>query len=147
MNLLKCVCYKCSRLLVTPTPELLTRYNNRSRFEVIKKMCSKVKCCGTHNKNGCGAPQPTKYSKDLINFIKAEWKGQAEKKNGPPCPIPDKLIKLKASEFQIISSSAILDICIEQTETAYKKSNTKSRSDTVSIELLVGLLNPSFLVV
>ena len=51
---------------------------------------------------------------------------------------------MKASEFQIISSSAILEMCIEQTEALYKKSKTKSLSATVSIELLVGFLNPNF---
>ena len=54
---------------------------------------------------------------------------------------------MKPSELQIISSSAILDICIEQTETLYKKSKTKSLSATVSIELFVGLSNPNFLAV
>ena len=57
------------------------------------------------------------------------------------------LIKLNWSEFQIINSSEILEICIEHIETLYKKSKTKSLSDTVSIELLVGLLNFSFFVV
>jgi len=61
--------------------------------------------------------------------------------------LSDNVIKLKPSEFQIINSSAILEICREQTETAYKKSSTKSLSATVSIELLVGFLNPSFFVV
>ena len=65
----------------------------------------------------------------------------------PVTILSDKLIILKPSEFQIISSSAILEICIEHTETANKKSNTKSRSETVSIELLVGFLNLSFFVV
>ena len=51
---------------------------------------------------------------------------------------------MNPSEFQIISSSAILEICIEQTEALYKKSRTKSLSATVSIELFVGLLKPSF---
>ena len=55
-----------------------------------------------------------------------------------------RLINLKASEFHIINSSANLEICIEQTETEYKKSNTKSLSETVSIELFVGFLNFSF---
>ena len=57
------------------------------------------------------------------------------------------LIKLNWSEFQIINSSEILEICIEHIETLYKKSKTKSLSATVSIELLVGLLNFNFLVV
>src|SRR6056300_2008192 len=65
----------------------------------------------------------------------------------PVTTLSESLIKLKPSEFQIINSSATLEICMEHTETLYRKSNTKSRSDTVSIELLVGVLNPSFLVV
>jgi hypothetical protein len=55
-----------------------------------------------------------------------------------------RLIKLNPSELQIINSSAILDICIEQTETLYKKSKTKSLSETVSIEFLVGLFKTKF---
>merc|ERR1711965_648911 len=62
----------------------------------------------------------------------------------PVTILSERLIKLKPSELQIISSSAILEICIEQTEILYKKSKTKSLSETVSIELFVGFLNPSF---
>ena len=58
-----------------------------------------------------------------------------------------RVIKLNASEFQIIRSSAILEICSEHAKDEYKKSNTKSLSDTVSTELFVGFLNLSFLVV
>ena len=45
----------------------------------------------------------------------------------------------------MINSSAILEICIEHTETLNRKSKTKSLSETVSIELFVGFLKPSFL--
>ena len=65
----------------------------------------------------------------------------------PVTTLSDKFIKLKPSEFQIINSSAILDICIAHTEQLYKKSKTKSLSDIVSTELLVGLLKPNFFVV
>ena len=65
----------------------------------------------------------------------------------PVTILSDKFIKLKPSEFQIINSSAILDMCIEHTEQLYKKSITKSLSDIVSTELLVGLLKPNFFVV
>ena len=54
---------------------------------------------------------------------------------------------LNASEFQIMSSSAILEMCKEQARQEYKKSKTKSLSDTVSTELFVGFLNLSFFVV
>ena len=56
-------------------------------------------------------------------------------------------LKLNASEFQIMNSSENLDICIEQTDTEYKKSKAKSLSEIVSIELFVGLLNFNFFVV
>ena len=65
----------------------------------------------------------------------------------PVTTLSDNLIRLKPSEFQIINSSAILDICIEQTEQLYKKSKTKSLSEIVSIELFVGVLKPNFFVV
>ena len=65
----------------------------------------------------------------------------------PVTTLSDKFIKLKPSEFQIINSSAILDMCIAHTEQLYKKSTTKSLSDIVSTELLVGLLKPNFFVV
>ena len=56
-------------------------------------------------------------------------------------------MRLNPSEFHIMNSSAILEICKEHTETLYKKSKTKSLSATVSIELFVGFLKPNFFVV
>ena len=58
-----------------------------------------------------------------------------------------KPIKLKASELKIIKSSANLDKCIAQIAEEYKKSIAKSLSETESIELSVGYLNPSFFAV
>ena len=55
-----------------------------------------------------------------------------------------KLISLNISEFQIINSSASLDICTAQIDVADKKSKAKSLSATVSIELSVGFLKPNF---
>ena len=53
-------------------------------------------------------------------------------------------MSLNISEFQIITSSANLEICIAQIEAEDKKSKAKSLSDTESIELLVGILKPNF---
>ena len=55
------------------------------------------------------------------------------------------LISLNISEFQIINSSANLDICIAHIEAEDKKSKTKSLSEIESIELAVGFLKPNFL--
>ncbi len=54
------------------------------------------------------------------------------------------LISLNISEFQIMISSANLEICIAQIEAYDKKSKAKSLSDTESIELLVGFLKLNF---
>ena len=54
-----------------------------------------------------------------------------------------KCIKGKAN-VKSISLQEGEEICIEQADTEYKKSNTKSLSETVSIELFVGFLNFSF---
>ena len=55
--------------------------------------------------------------------------------------------KPKASELNIIKSSANLDKCIAHVAAADKKSIAKSLSETESIELLVGFLKPSFFAV
>ena len=65
----------------------------------------------------------------------------------PVTKLSFKDIKLNASEFQIINSSDNRDICIEQVAQENRKSSAKSRSDTVSIELLLIFLNFSFLAV
>ena len=36
--------------------------------------CSKIKICGTDCENGCGAVQPSKYVKEGLAIIYAEWK-------------------------------------------------------------------------
>ena len=65
----------------------------------------------------------------------------------PVTTLSERLMRLNPSEFHIMNSSAILEICKEHTETLYKKSKTKSLSATVSIELFVGFLKPNFFVV
>ena len=65
----------------------------------------------------------------------------------PVTKLSFKDMKLNASEFQIINSSDNRDICIEQVAQENRKSSAKSRSDTVSIELLLIFLNFSFLAV
>jgi DNA-directed RNA polymerase II subunit RPB1 len=93
VKILKCVCIKCSRLLINKNSPLIknlinnTKLNRKERFEKIHNIIkSKVKRCGGMNEKpgsildfeGCGAIQPSKY----INNIKtdsqiiAEWKGE-----------------------------------------------------------------------
>ena len=90
---------------------------------------------------------PQKKNPDLLEFLRGKSGSTYGNLFSMLTILSERWIKLKPSELQIISSSAILEICIEHTETLYKKSKTKSLSDTVSMELFVCFLNPSFLLV
>ena len=91
IKILKCVCIKCSRLLINknhPTVRSIianTKGNNKDRFEKIMKLCQKVKICGSGEKKndhlfdngGCGAIQPSKYNTGKFRtdyVIEANWK-------------------------------------------------------------------------
>jgi len=80
-NMLKCVCFRCSKLLVDPDSDevkaLLAKKGNRQkRFDAIFKMSSKIKRCGQCTVNGCGAKQPS-ISKEGILKLAMEWKEMA----------------------------------------------------------------------
>ena len=62
----------------------------------------------------------------------------------PVNKLSSRVIKFTRSEFQIIISSASLERCTEHKEAINKNSIAKSLSETESIELSVGFLNPSF---
>ena len=86
-KLLKCICYRCSRLLISPTQstddfkehmrKILLIKNHQKRWEQIFKLCnnnSKIKKCGDDGAPGCGAKQPSRYVKEGTLKIMAEWK-------------------------------------------------------------------------
>jgi DNA-directed RNA polymerase II subunit RPB1 len=93
VKILKCICIKCSRLLINKNNPWVknlintTKHNRKERFEKLYSVISKKnkKCGGMSEKPGsifdfcgCGAIQPSKY----INNIKAdsqiicEWKSE-----------------------------------------------------------------------
>lgn len=93
-KLLRCVCYRCSRLLVssdvdspispewTETQKKLRNEvkkamgvkNMRKRWELMQATCSNMKICGADGTPGCNARQPTKYSRNNEMKIMVEWK-------------------------------------------------------------------------
>lgn len=78
-KILKCVCFRCSRLLMDPEDPMLLKMMNKKfsrqkRFEYVYKLCSKIKRCGQENKDGCGAKLPHKTIKENIGKIVMEWK-------------------------------------------------------------------------
>ena len=89
-KLMKCICFKCSKLLLDKDqPELnkilSKRISKQKKFEFIYKLCSKnkIKRCGKDIKNnGCGAKQPDKISKDThVGRIVLEWKTKEEEED------------------------------------------------------------------
>jgi DNA-directed RNA polymerase II subunit RPB1 len=79
-KLMKCVCFRCSKLLLDPESEVVKtilnkKYSRQKRWEALYKLCSKVKRCGQENPDGCGAKQPDKITtKDAFFKIVMEWK-------------------------------------------------------------------------
>ena len=93
VKILKCVCVKCSKLLINKDSPLIknlinnTKHNRKERFEKIYNIIkSKVKRCGSINEKpgsildfeGCGAIQPSKYINNIKtdSEIVAEWKSE-----------------------------------------------------------------------
>jgi DNA-directed RNA polymerase II subunit RPB1 len=106
-KLLNCVCYKCSKCLISPDTDkefkhdmqrILSIKNNQKRWEAYFKLCNtttKIRVCGDDGTIGCGAVQPTKYIKENSMKIIAEWKDRKQQlnKNG------DKNIDKVVQEF------------------------------------------------
>ena len=79
-KILKCVCYKCSKLLIsknTTLPNIQNDIkkisnikNNQKRWEAFFKLCNKTinntkfLFCGDDGRMGCNSKQPTKYNKE-----------------------------------------------------------------------------------
>lgn len=88
-RLLKCVCYRCSRILVSENSTHVDIRETVKKAQVLKnlekrnaimfKLCSnnnKLKKCGDGNPGGCNCRQPNKYYKENALKIMAEWKEQ-----------------------------------------------------------------------
>ena len=86
-KLLNCVCYKCSKCLISPDTEhkdfkndmakIISIKNNQKRWEAYYKLCNtttKLRSCGDDGGFGCGALRPTKIYKENAMKIIAEWK-------------------------------------------------------------------------
>ena len=89
-KLMKCICFKCSKLLIDQNhPDLVKILNKKisrqKKFDTIYKICSKnkIKRCGKDSdNNGCGAKQPDKITKDThVGRITLEWKKEEGEEN------------------------------------------------------------------
>jgi len=76
VKILKCVCIKCSKLLIDKEMHLnLLKYPSSERWDNVFELASKVKRCGEASVNGCDCLQPDKIKKESFATLIAEWPG------------------------------------------------------------------------
>jgi len=86
IKILKCVCFRCSKLLVDKNNTLvknIMKKNNKDRFNDIYNLCSKINRCGQVTEDGCGCKQPSRFKLEGENGIQISWKdteGEASEK-------------------------------------------------------------------
>ena len=76
IKVLKCVCFKCSKLLIEKEEyEYLDNYNHSKRWDKFNKIIGnmKIKRCGECTNNGCGCLQPNKIIKEGYSTIIGKW--------------------------------------------------------------------------
>ena len=80
IKILKCVCFKCSKLLIDKDSEickLISKKPSKVRWSEVYNLCSKVKTCGQETVDGCGCKQPSNYKIDGVIGINMNWKEES----------------------------------------------------------------------
>lgn len=98
MKISKCVCYKCSKLLIDKKQYLhLLNISAEKRWDQVSKLATKVKRCGEQTEDGCGCRQPDKIKLEDMASLYAVWK-DLDKEPG----VDAKLITIKLTPEIII---------------------------------------------
>jgi DNA-directed RNA polymerase beta' subunit len=79
MNVLKCICIRCSKLRIDKElhKDLLHR-KGEARWKEVLTLSSNIKRCGQECEDGCGAPQPDKFTREGIARIVAHYHEQKQ---------------------------------------------------------------------
>ena len=73
-NVLSCVCIRCSKLLVDKSfRKHFLKRKGEARWRDVLTASKEIKRCGQETEDGCGARQPTRYIREGIARIVAEW--------------------------------------------------------------------------
>lgn len=77
VDVLNCVCIRCSKLLIDKELHKgsVMKRRGEARWRRVKALCSGIKRCGQETEDGCGAIQPTRYLRDGIARITAQFMG------------------------------------------------------------------------
>ena len=86
LNVLNCVCIRCSKLLVDKQLHKgALKHRGEARWREILNRCGSISRCGQETEDGCGARKPNRFVRDGIARIVAEWdnmEGPAAGKDG-----------------------------------------------------------------
>jgi DNA-directed RNA polymerase II subunit RPB1 len=81
LKILRCVCIKCSKLLIDKEKYCyLCNNNNDERWNKVFNFANKIKRCGEDSLNGCGCLQP-KLKKEGLATIVADWTSSGDDEN------------------------------------------------------------------
>ena len=77
VKILKCVCIKCSKLLINKDTNKSACLEMRSdeRWGHVHQLCSKIKRCGDDTQDGCGCLTPRRIKKENLATLFAEYEG------------------------------------------------------------------------
>ena len=74
MKISKCVCFKCSKLLVNKNQHKhALNMKSEDRWKYVFGLCAKIKRCGEQIHDGCGCKQPDKIKLEGMSTIHAIW--------------------------------------------------------------------------
>jgi DNA-directed RNA polymerase II subunit RPB1 len=83
LNVLSCICIRCSKLRVDKQfrSHFLKR-RGEARWKDVLTASKEIHRCGQETEDGCGALQPSRYVREGIARIVAEWDNDAEGNEG-----------------------------------------------------------------
>lgn len=108
MKISKCVCFKCSKLLISKTQHAhVLKMSASKRWDYVSKLATKVRRCGEKTDDGCGCKQPDKIKLEEMATIFAQW-DTMENEAGESGPVNIKLTpELVLKNFKRISDEDV----------------------------------------
>jgi DNA-directed RNA polymerase II subunit RPB1 len=105
MKIIRCVCFKCSKLLISKTKyKHALNMSPTDRWKFVFKICSKVKRCGEDTSDGCGCKRPSKIKKESMSTIVAEWADAELKNSNAP------VVSVGGGVVEAVSTSEVLSM-------------------------------------
>ena len=94
MKILQCVCFKCSKLLLSKKKyKQALKMPNYARFKYVFKICKEIKRCGEDSEDGCGCLQPKTITKVGMASLVAVWVNTSDKtEDDISVPLPADLV-------------------------------------------------------